>query len=240
MRHLWILLILLPLVGCSGTAYIPPEYLTGDVKDTLKNFNGAVADTSTLRDLAFWKARRNYDKMVASVPDKTEISFDMRTEGDKIYILPKITIQKAPTFQPIPDGPKDHAVWGVAKQWGSDLLHYGLIGFGLHEVIGGYKALSDNIGNEYHGPVQMTGSYNSAGRDNYVEANRPRMDQSTRTDSPGCSNGDCGEKQEKEDGDGFDVQGCIDSPPGGYNSHGDPLFDGTTGCSCTSHNLGHC
>ena len=102
------------------------------------------------------------------------------------------------------------------------------------------EAVADRPSNQYNGPTQITGSYNSAGRDSAIEANGPKMDQSTRTDSEGCSNGNCAGEQ-PEDGEeaegAFNLQNCLDTSPGG-TINGSPAW--VPGCSCSSHAAGHC
>ena len=56
--------------------------------------------------------------------------------------------------------------------------------------------------------------------------------------STGCESGNCGAGEEVAPEE-FNLDSCIADPPGGYNSHGDPLYS-KPNCSCTSHDRQEC
>ena len=239
MKKFIVILLSFPLVltGCSDKVIIPPELIkTGGA--TFQNLNGAVSTASVVKELSWGKIRRNFDKEYGKAYSNSgfRMQFAMQEiNGVQVYLPTQISFRELPQFQPMTTGPSVHPVWGTVKEVGREVIRYGVIGLGIHEVIGGYKALTDKVGNQYHGPVQMTGSYNTAGRDNYVTANGLKMNQGHRDHSSGCSNGNCEQSQTHE----FNLQECLDNPPGGYNTNHDPLWR-ASGCSCTSHADGQC
>ena len=234
MRSLMLIVLMVVLSGCSsGLINIPSEQVIDSTGKIITKTGETVGDASTYRTHEKYKAwntaNREYTKAVKASGFK--INFAMvDVAGTKLYLPREISFREAPQFH-APAELHDHPVWHTVDKFISTVTPWGFGTWAATSIVSSMEHVANRPTNQYQGPVQMTGSYNTAGRDQTITANGPMMDQGHRDNSPGCSNGNCGESQ------GFNLEDCIANPPAG-NAGGFPQW--TPGCSCTSHSEGRC
>ena len=124
----------------------------------------------------------------------------------------------------------------------SVILGVGSIGLGIvqsHAMrdisVAGLNALAKSAGKR----IEVSGNGNIV--ESYKNGTENTVSNSDNTNITGHSCPTCDENSEeegKESGE-FSLESCIENPPGGYNSKGDPLWT-SDGCSCDSHSKGHC
>ncbi len=218
-------ILALLLSGCTdGSVYIPPEYLTSETGGIIKNFNGAVADASTAKEFAKYKAWRTYYAEYRKAYEASGFNMSYQkvvlADGSVTY-LPVVSYHESPRFAPPPDV-SEHPVWKTAEGVLGTVARWGFGYLAVDSLVGGFKALGDNAGNHFSGPATISGSWNTAGRDQSVY-NGPvttlNASQEGRNHNLGGSGtGDAG------------LAACLDSPPGGYNENGTPMFSATESC----------
>jgi len=239
MRRLFFLIpILFLLSGCStGIINIPSSEFVDSTGKIITKTAGTVGDASTYRTHekynAWNVANREYTNAVKASGFQMKFAM-VDVGGTKLYLPKEISFRESPQFH-APAELHDHPVWHTLDNFVSVATPWGFGTWAATSIVSSMEHVANRPTNQYNGPVQNTGSYNSAGRDQYVTANGPKMDQGVRTDSPGCSNGNCAEPSKTDKTAGFNLADCEANPPGGYNANGDPLYDRNSGLSCESY-----
>lgn len=233
MRHLWLLVVLLLVSGCaSGVVDIPLDSMTTEASRT--NLYTTVGDASTAKEAIVHKSWQNYHDEYGKAY-KT-MGFNMTfepVEGVAGAIrLASISFKPEIKMATPPDKPSEHPVWNTVNTVVEKGIAWAGIGYIAHEFRGMQESAYDAAGNTYNGDTQMSGSYNTAGNDQTITTGQQRVDNSTRTDSDGCSNGDCNEGSEEE----IEVDGSCGE--GSFEEDGTWWIE--TGCSCDSRAAGDC
>ncbi|NOQ46234.1 MAG: hypothetical protein GQ559_06125 [Desulfobulbaceae bacterium] len=148
--------------------------------------------------------------------------------GVTAYMPTAINYREEPDMVAPPAEPSKHPVWGTLNTAIRTITPWAAGAYMADSMFGAFDSMAGNAGNHYAGPVQMSGSYNTAGHGQDIANGQMLMDQATRTDSPGCSNGDCGETADSIGSES--LESCLVNPPGGYNQNGTPMYNSTESC----------
>lgn len=224
MRSWYWLVVILGLVigGCSSKDIIIPLDVAEEAGETARSLGYVVGDASVAKEAAKFKTSREmYEDYTEAY---TKSGFTMKYQkmqiGDEMVLLPIISFKQPPVAPGMAEV-SEHPVWKTVNNLTGTALRWGFGYLAVDSIVGGYKSISDNAGNHYAGPVQMSGSYNTAGGDQSITTGAQYQDQ--RTDSDGCSNGNCdGEAEEGIDEMCVGDRGTI------------PMSSLPEGCSCGS------
>ncbi len=229
-RAFSLLIFCVSLYGCSsGSVFIPPEYLTDQVGDTTKSLAGAVADASTAKEFAKYKAWAQYYKSYAKAYASSGFTMQYQeitlSDGSKTY-LPTVSFKEAPVMGAPPDV-SEHPIWKTANSVLNTVARWGFGYLAVDTVTGAFKSLGERPAYQYNGPVQMQGSYNTAGHDQIVGISQNPTYNATQTEAGGTTGGpdQYGQTSEVDT-----LAECLTHPPYGYNEHGTPMMTPTESC----------
>jgi len=240
MRYTALLIILLMLGGCSsGIINIPSTEVIDSSGKIVKKTAETVGNASTYRTHEKYNAWNvaNVEYTKQTKASGFNMSFaKVKINGVVAYLPSKISFREAPQFH-APADLHDHPVWHTVDTAIKTITPWGFGTWAATSIVGSMEAVANRPTNQYNGPVQNTGSYNQSGRDQTITANGPKMDQGHRDNSPGCSNGNCGESSGETLPPGTPPKPASCGSGGFWNGIRWQL---TPTCSCDSHAAGHC
>ena len=222
------LLATMQIAGCSGSSMVIPSTEVIDSTGTIITKTAAtVGDTSAYRTKqkydAWNVAQKEYVKALSR--SGFHMAFAMvDVGGQKLYLPKTISFTEAPTFHAPPDL-KDHPVWHTIDTAVRTITPWGFGSWAATSIIGSMEAIAKQPTQQYQGPVQMSGSYNQAGRDQSVYAGPVNQDNAARDGSPGNQVG-----TEPEVSSESALSWCLENPPAGYNQNGTPMATSTESC----------
>ena len=222
------LLATMQMAGCSGSSMVIPSSEVIDSTGTIITKTAAtVGDTSAYRTKqkydAWNVAQKEYVRALSRSGFHMEFAM-VDVGGQKLYLPKTISFTEAPTFHAPPDL-KDHPVWHTIDTAVRTITPWGFGSWAATSIIGSMESIAKQPTQQYQGPVQMSGSYNQAGRDQSVYSGPLAMDNARRDTSPGNQVG-----QPAETGDNAALAACIASPPFGHNENGTPMATPTQSC----------
>ena len=230
MKH-W-LLLLIPLAflfGCSSTMVIPGEKVIDSSGKIITTTAETVGDTSSYRTHEKYRAwniaNQEYTKAVKASGFQMEFQM-VNVGGQSMYLPKKISFREAPDFH-APADLKDHPVWNTVNTAIKTITPWGFGAWMTGSIVGGFEHMADKVGNTYNGPVQMQGSYNTAGHDQVVGISQNPTYNATQTEAGGTTGGpdQYGQTSEVDT-----LAECLTHPPYGYNEHGTPMMTPTESC----------
>jgi len=213
--------------GCAEQAVmIPLDALTETAGEAVI----PIADASTAKELGLQKTWRKYQTEYTKAYKDSGFSMTyamVDIGGVQAYLPTNISFKAEPKMVAPPTVPSQHPVWNTINTGIRTIAPWAFGYMAADSLFGSFEAMSANAGNHYAGPVQMSGSYNTAGNDQSVSTIGPfQQDQGHREQSPGCSNGDCGSADSETNPSLLD---CRENPPGGFRD-GVPMYNDHLSC----------
>ncbi len=177
------------LGGCAGS----------EMASTMINEAGEtvpfIADASVLKEQAVHKSWQNYQTEYTKAYNASGFSmaFDVVeiAPGKTAYMPTAISYKEKPDIVAPPAAPSEHPVWGSINTAIKTITPYGFGYLAVDSIVGGYESISDNSGDHYNGPVQMSGSHNISDDGQTINAGEMQQDQGNRENSPDCADGEC-------------------------------------------------
>jgi len=156
------------LLGGCGSRVVPLEAYDA-AGNVIVNTSTVVGDASVAKEQAVMSAwRAYYNGMVALNQDSgTRIEFEMfeYAPGQFTQTMKSFSTRNAIELIPPPVAPSEHPVWGFLGTAVRTVTPYGFGYLAIDSMTGAFKSFADNAGDRYHGPVNMSQSHNTAGRE---------------------------------------------------------------------------
>jgi len=139
---------------------------TGEITETVANY---TSKASIEKERYYSNMRVNRDMMRAKMHENSGFSLEWKAVDETITIqapgqsqpviitmsrqLPEVSYKPDADFSndPLPNGPSVHPVWKTVENTGKELMKWGAIGFGIHELFGFASAAVDGAGDKYYG-----------------------------------------------------------------------------------------
>lgn len=161
------LIILFAISGCANDMMeIPVSALTSD-ESRMKAYS-VIGDTSTAKEAIVHKSWQTYLEKLAEMQEHVGFTMDYKEitlkDGSKTF-LPLVSYRPPLQVHAPPTEPSQHPVWRTVDNVVNRGIMWAGIGWIAHEFRGMQESAYDAAGNTYNGPVNMKGSYNTAGND---------------------------------------------------------------------------
>lgn len=240
MKHLWLFIVVLFAVFVSGCTKeymeIPVSALTNE-ESRMKAYS-VLGDTSTAKEAIIHKTWQNYhdEYQKAYKGSGFTMSYqEIELSDGTAALLPLVSFKPQPQMAAPPMEPSQHPVWKTVDNVVNRGIMWAGIGWVAHEFRGMNEAAYDAAGNTYNGPVNMKGSYNTAGQDNNITM------AGTQNTNTGSEVGQ-GVDSSSGDGDGSSLGTCSGDRGSTPITRVDDDGVKWVGphCSCDSWLAGHC